>query len=126
MPNPNYDRKKVRKAMLLAPAVAVLGLVPFVVQLNLTFVQILLIALVALVVSYLLGTLFGSPGYLILKRLGYSETRYLMAYAVLLVILTPLILGDIYAVLTFGPPTLLAAGAFCFIRGPAVESEALA
>jgi hypothetical protein len=84
----------------------------------------LLIALASLVVSYLLGTIFGSPGYLILKRMGYSETKYLMAYAVLLVILTPIILGDIYAILTFGPPTLLAAGTFCFIRGPAMAGEA--
>ena len=124
MPNLSYDRKKVRKAMLLAPAVAVLGLIPFVVQLNLTFMQILLIAVAALVVSYVLGTFFGSPGYLVLKRLGYSEPKYLMGYALLLVILTPIILGDIYAILTFGPPTLLAAGTFCFIRGSAVEGAA--
>ena len=108
--------------MLLAPVVALLGMVPFVVQLNLTFGQFLLAAVAALLVSYIAALLFGTPGYLVLKRLGYSQPKYLMAYAVLLTVLTQIVLGDIYATLTFGPPTLLAAATFCFVRGPAIEA----
>ena len=42
MPNPDFDRKKVRRAMLAAPAVGALGIFPFIFQLNLSFVQFLL------------------------------------------------------------------------------------
>ena len=123
MSDSNYDRKKVRRGMLAAPAIALLGLLPFVLQLNLTFMQFLMVLVAALVVSFILGLLFGSPGYLILKRLGFAETKYLMAYAIVLIIIAPIALGDIYALVTFAPPILLAAGAFCYIRGPALEAE---
>ena len=122
MSKPSYDRRKVRRAMLVAPVIALLGIVPFVFQLDLTFLQFLLAAVAALVVSYVMALLFGTPGYLILRHLGYAETKYLMAYAALLVIATPFVLDDIYALLTFGPPTLLAAGAFCFVRGSAIDA----
>ena len=117
MSKPKYDRRKVRRAMLVAPAVALLGMIPFVFQLNLSFIQFLLVAVAALVISYITAILLGTPGYLILRYLGYSQTRYLVAYAVLLVVATPLLLDDINAALFFGPPTLLAAGVFCLVRG---------
>ena len=122
MYKPSYDRRKVRRAMLVAPVIALLGIVPFVFQLDLTFLQFLLAAVAALVVSYVMALLFGTPGYLILRRLGCAQPKYLMAYAALLVIATPFVLDDIYAMLTFGPPTLLAAGTFCFIRGSAIDA----
>ena len=122
MSKSKYDRKKVRRAMLIAPAASLLGLCPFIFQLNLTFIQFLLITLAALVISYVAGIIFGAPGYLVLGRLGYSQTKYLMAYAALLVISTPLLLDDVYALVTFGPPTLFAAGAFCYIRGPTIDT----
>ena len=109
--------------MLAAPAIALLGLLPFVLQLNFSFMQFLMVLVAALVVSYILGLLFGSPGYLILKRLGFAETKYLMAYAIVLVIITPIALDDIYALVSFAPPVLLAAGAFCYIRGPSIETK---
>jgi hypothetical protein len=117
----NYDRKKVRRGMLVAPAAALIGLLPFVLQLNLSFMLFLYMLVAALVVSYTLGLLFGAPGYLLLKRFGLADTKYLMGYAALLVILAPIVLGDIYALVSFAPPVLLAAGAFCFIRGPVIE-----
>ena len=76
MSNPSYDRRKVRRAMLVAPVIALLGIVPFVFQLDLTFLQFLLAAVAALVVSYVMALLFGTPGYLILRRLGYAQTKY--------------------------------------------------
>lgn len=122
MSRPTYDRKKVRRAMLVAPVVALLGIVPFVFQLNLTFVQFLVAAVAALVVSYVMALLFGTPGYLVLRYLGYCQTKYMLAYAAVLVIATPFVLDDVYALLTFGPPTLLAAGAFCYFRGSAIDA----
>ena len=108
--------------MLVAPVIALLGIVPFVFQLDLTLVQLLLAAVAALVVSYVMSLLFGTPGYLVLRYLGYSQNKYLLAYAALLVIATPFVLDDVYALLTFGPPTLLAAGAFCYLRGSAIDA----
>ena len=124
MSRTNYNRKKVRRAMLAAPAIALLGIVPFVFQFNLTLNQFLLMLVAAFVVSYVMGLLFGAPGYLILKYLGYSETRYLMGYAALLVVAAPIVLDDIYALVSFAPPVLLAAAAFCFIRGPSIDAPA--
>ena len=123
MSQPNYDRKKVRRAMLAAPAVALLGLAPFVIQLDLTFMQFLFATVAALVVSYILAVLVGYPGYLVLRRFGYGQTKYLMIYAVLVVLATPLLLDDVYALLSFGPPMLLAAGAFCYLRGPVIDAK---
>jgi hypothetical protein len=123
MTKPNYDRKKVRRAMLAAPAVALLGLAPFVIQLDLTFMQFLFATVAALVVSYVLAVLVGYPGYLALRHFGYAQTKYLMIYAVLVVLATPLLLDDVYALLSFGPPMLLAAGAFCYLRGPIVLAK---
>jgi hypothetical protein len=107
--------------MLIAPAAGFLGILPFVLQLNISFMQFLLIIVAAIVVSYIGGLLFGAPGYLTLKYLGYSQTKYLVAYAVLLVIGTSILFGDPYVIVSLGPPTLLVAGAFCFIRGPAIN-----
>ena len=121
MSQTNYNRQKVRRAMLAAPAIGLLGIVPFVFQFDLTLSQFLLMLLAAFVVSYVMGLLFGAPGYLILKYFGYSETRYLMGYAALLVVAAPIVLDDIYALVSFGPPVLLAAAAFCFIRGPSIQ-----
>ena len=108
--------------MLIAPAAGVLGVLPFIFQLDLTFVQFLLVTFATLVVSYVLGLIFGAPVYLALRQLGYPHTRYLMTYAALLVLTTPFLLDDVYALLSFGPPVLLVAGAFCFFRGPQLES----
>ena len=123
MSDSTYDRKKIRRGMLAAPAIALLGLLPFVLQLNFTFMQFLMVLVAALIVSYIMGLLFGWPGYLVLKRLGFADTKYLMAYAIVLVIITPIALDDIYALVTFAPPVLLAAGAFCYIRGPVVDPK---
>jgi hypothetical protein len=117
---PQYNRGKTRRAMLIAPAIGVLGIAPFFLQLNLTIVQFLLGALASLVFAYIAGLIFGSPGYLVLRSLGYLQSKYLIAYAAVLACVVAILLGDIYALLTFGPPTLLAAGAFCLIRGPAL------
>lgn len=108
--------------MLIAPAIGLLGIVPFVFQLDLSIVQLLLATVAALVVAYVMALLFGTPGYLILRYVGYSQSKYLLAYAALLVVATPFVLDDVYALVTFGPPTLLAAGAFCFFRGSTIDA----
>jgi len=122
MSKPTYKRGKVRNALLIAPMAGLLGIVPFLFQLNLTLTQFLLVSVVALVVCYIGGLILGAPGYLILRSLGYSDTKYLMIYAGLLVAVTPILLDDVYALLSFGPPILLSAAAFCFIRGPAIDT----
>lgn len=109
--------------MLLAPAAGLLGILPFVVRLNLNAVQYLLVTVGALLICYVGGLILGAPGYLILRRLGYTETRYLIAYAALLVLLAPVVLNDVYALLSFGPPILLGAAAFCLLRGPVVQTS---
>ncbi len=124
MSTPTYDKKKVRKALLLAPIAGALGIMPFIFQLNLSTGQFLAVDSVVIVTSYLFGLVIGGPGYLLLKRLGLSGSRYMMGYAVLLTILAPIVLDDIYAMVAFGPPILLAAAAFCYFRGPAVEAAA--
>ena len=126
MANDNYDPRKVRKAMLLAPLGAVLGVLPFLFQLNLSAGQFAFVILLLTVLCYVLGLVLGLPGYLVLKRLGYSHTRYLLGYAVFLVALSPLIAQDIYALVSFGPPILIAAGLFCYLRGPERDAELVA
>ena len=118
MSKPSYDRRKTRRAMLIAPLVALIGIVPLVFQLNLSIVQFLLMMVAAILVSYLFGLIIALPGYLILKSLGYGQAMYLMAYAIVIVIALPIVLGDIYALLSLAPPILLVAGAFCYLRGP--------
>lgn len=122
MPEPTYDRKKLRRAMWCAPLIGAIGLLPFILQLNLSVLQFLGVIVVVVVLAYLAGLVFGAPGYLLLSRLGYARSPYLLAYAGLLVVLAPIVLDDIYAVLAFGPPTLLAAAAFCYLRGSALAS----
>ena len=124
MSTPTYDKKKVRKALLLAPIAGALGIMPFIFQLNLSIGQFLTIVSIAIVMSYLFGLVLGGPGYLLLNRLGYTDSRYMIGYAVVLIILAPIVLDDIYAMVAFGPPILLAAAAFCYFRGPAVEAAA--
>ncbi|MEJ2087595.1 MAG: hypothetical protein P8Y69_03795 [Gammaproteobacteria bacterium] len=109
--------------MLLAPAAGLLGILPFIVRLNLSVVQYLLVTVGALIVCYVGGLILGAPGYLILRRLGYTQTRHLIAYAAVLVLLTPIVLNDVYALLSFGPPILLGAAAFCLLRGPAIQTS---
>ena len=122
MSKPSYNRKKVRRALLISPAIGLLGILPFFFQLNLTFMQFLIVGALALVVTYITAMLFGTPGYLTLRHFGYSQTRYLMTYAAVLVAATPFILDDVYALVTFGPPALLGAGAFCYIRGSVIDA----
>ena len=123
MERPAYERRKVRRAMLLAPLAALLGILPYIVQLNLTISQYLLAALAALVVCYVLGLVLGGPGYLLLTRLGYSKTVHLMGYAVVLVIAATIAFSDVYVLVSLGPPILLGAGAFCYLRGQALDPE---
>lgn len=119
---PEYDLKKTTRAMLLAPAAAVIGILPFIIRLNLSVVQYLLVTAGALIICYVAGLMLGAPAYLVLRRLGYAHARYLVAYAVLLILLAPILLNDVYALLSFGPPILLATAAFCYLRGPAIGS----
>ena len=57
MPKAVYDRKKVKKAMWLAPIVGTLGLLPFVLQLNLTVLQFLLVVLLLTVLVFVCNKL---------------------------------------------------------------------
>lgn len=114
-----YDRRKTRRALLLAPAAASLGVLPFMLQLNLGVGQFLFAIVFILLLSYLLGLLLGAPGYWVLKKFNLHASRYLLVYAAGLSLLTPILLGDRYALLSFGPPIMLAAAAFCWLRGPA-------
>lgn len=118
-----YDRKKVRRAMLIAPAASLLGVIPFFIQLNLTFGAFIGACLFVLILAYVGGLVVGGLGYLILRALGISESRYLIAYAVLFVVLVALLYGDVYVLVSFGPPVLLAAAAFCYLRGSGADSE---
>lgn len=123
MANASYDTRKVRKAMLLAPLGGVLGVLPFLFWLNLSAGQLAFVLLALTILCYLLGLILGLPGYLVLKRLGYPQTRYLLGYAVFLVAISPLIAQDVYALVSFGPPILLAAGLFCYLRGPELAGD---
>ena len=128
MSKSNYDRRKTRRAMLIAPLFALIGIVPLAFQLNLSIPQFLLMTAAAALLSYILGLIIALPGYLILKSLGYEQSMYLMAYALVIVIALPIVLGDIYALPSFAPSILLVAGAFCYLRGPIImlsQSEAV-
>jgi hypothetical protein len=109
--------------MLIAPAASLFGVVPFLFQLNLTFGQFISACLFVLILAYVGGLVVGGLGYLILRALGFSESRYLIAYAVLFVVLVALLYGDVYVLVSFGPPVLLAAGAFCYLRGSGADSD---
>ncbi len=126
MAGANYDPRKVRKAMLLAPLGGVLGVLPFLFWLNLSASQFAAVILMLTILCYVLGVFLGLPGYLVLKRLGYTHTRYLLGYALFLVAISPLIAQDVYALVSFGPPILLAAVLFCYLRGPELGAEAVA
>ena len=119
-----YDRKKTRKAMLLAPPAALLGILPYFFVLNLTVGQMIGVLLVGLILSYIGGALFGAPGYFLLKALGRSQSAYLMGYAIGLVLLLAVLLQDSTVLISIGPPVILAAAAFCWLRGAAIAPQA--
>jgi ABC-type amino acid transport system permease subunit len=109
--------------MLIAPLAAMLGILPYFVPLNLTLMQGLGATLAALLMCYLIGAIIGGPGYLVLRRLGFAQSRYLLAYAALVVVVAAILFADVYVIVSLGPPVLLATGAFCLLRGePAVAS----
>ena len=112
-----YDKRKTRKAMLLSPLVGALAVLPFLMFLNLSVGQWFAIILVAIVVSYVLATIVGGLGYFVLKRLGKHEDMYLYGYAAALVILFAIAYADFYALISVGPPVLIATAAFCYFRG---------
>jgi hypothetical protein len=107
--------------MFIAPAAALLGIMPYLFVLNLTFIQSLRVIVVALIVCYVAGVLVGAPGYLVLRSLGYLQAKYLITYAAFLVVVAALLFSDGYVLLSLGPPMLLAAAAFCFLRGTAIQ-----
>ncbi|MDA1075645.1 MAG: hypothetical protein O3A63_12925 [Proteobacteria bacterium] len=113
-----YDRKRMRKAFLLAPAFSVLGVLPFLFNLNLAFSGFLIAILALTILCYLIGTIFGGVGYLILKLLNRTQSAWLIGYAVVLVVVVAIFYRDPYALLSLGPPALIGAGAFCWLRGP--------
>lgn len=115
-----YDKKKTRRAMWLSPLLGFVGLLPFVFKLDLSPTAFAIVFAAIILVSYALGLVIGGMGYLLLKRFGSIESKWLMAYAAGWVLVTPILVGDPYAVLVFGPPTLLVAAAFCYLRGRAI------
>ena len=119
-----YDKKKVRKAMLLAPPAALLGILPYFFVLNLTAGQMLGVLLIGLILSYIGGALIGAPGYFLLKALGRSQSVYLMAYAIGLVVLVAILLADSSVLYSIGPPVVFAAAAFCWLRGEPASAQA--
>jgi len=112
-----FEKKSVRRAMLFSPAAGVLGIIPYLFVLNLGIVQIIVVLVATLLLSYLLSAIFGAPGYFILKRMALHENKYLLAYAGALVILVAIAYQDVYALVSFAPPVLLVAGTFCYLRG---------
>ena len=120
----SYDRKKVRRAILLAPLFALFGIVPYFIVLNLSMPQMLVLAGLGVVLSYIGGVLLGAPGYLLLKAMGKSQSIYLMGYAAALIGLLAVVLQDTSVLISIGPPVILAAGAFCWLRGPASSQAA--
>lgn len=114
---PEYDKRKVRKAMLIAPLVGALAVLPYLIFLNLSAGQWFALVMVAIIASYLLATIIGGLSYLVLKRLGKHENKYLYAYAAGLVILVAIAYLDFYVLISIGPPVLLATAAFCYFRG---------
>ena len=110
--------------MLIAPATALLGILPYVFLLNLTLTQALLSIVAATLLCYIGGLVLGAPGYFALRALGRSQSIYLMSYAALLVIATAYLFKDVYVLVSLGPPILLAAGAFCVLRGAPMQTAA--
>ena len=119
-----YDKRKVKKAMLLSPLVGALAVLPFLMFLNLSLGQWLAVILVTVVASYILATVVGGIGYFVLKRLDKHQDRYLYAYAAALVILFAIAYADFYALISVGPPVLIATVAFCYFRGAPVSQSA--
>ncbi len=119
-----YTRKKERLALGLSPIAGLLGFLPFVFNLNLSFGLFLAMAGVALVMLYLGGLILGAPVYFLLRNLGYADPKYLFAYAIVLSVIAWIVFSDIYAMVTFAPPLLLVTLAFCYLRGPEVTAEA--
>ena len=115
----SYDRKKVRRAMLLAPLAALLGILPYFFVLNLSVGQMAGVLALGALLSYLGGLLFGAPGYFLLKALGRPQALYLVGYALLLVALLAIVLQDATVLISICPPVLLVAIAFCWLRGEA-------
>lgn len=115
----SYDRKKIRRAMLLAPLAALLGILPYFFVLNLSIGQMAGVLGLGALLSYLGGLLFGAPGYFLLNALGRPQTLYLVGYAMLLVALLAIVLQDATVLISIGPPVLLVAIAFCWLRGGA-------
>ena len=105
--------------MLLAPAVGALGIVPFLLPLNISFVQFVLALLAGTLLTYVAVLLLGSPGYFLLRRTGADKPPYLIGYALALVAVAAILFGDVYALVSFGPTALLTAAAFCYFRGTA-------
>ena len=122
----SYDRKRTRRAMLLAPAIGTLGVVPFLLPLNVTAVQFVLALLAAMLLIYLVVLIVGSPAYLLLRRTGSDTPLFLVGYAAALVIIAAILLGDVYALLSFGPAALLTSGTFCYLRGGTEDASAAA
>lgn len=116
----NYEKGKVGKAMALAPLAAVAGLLPFLLFLNLSIGQWLAVLAVSIVLAYLTALIFGSIGYFVLKRLGFTDNKYLYTYAGALVLLITVAYADVYAFVSFAPPILLVTAAFCYFRGKPV------
>lgn len=112
-----YDKKKVRKAMLLAPLAGAIATLPFMIFLNLSAGQWLAVILAAVILSYVLATIVGGLGYFVLRHFDKHENKYLYAYAAGLVVIIALVYADIYALISIGPPVLLATAAFCYLRG---------
>ena len=124
MSEPIYDRKKVRKAMLLAPPAALLGILPYFFVLNLTAGQMIGVLLIGLILSYIGGALVGAPGYFLLKALGKPQSVYLMGYAIGLILLLAILLADSSVLYSIGPPVIFAAAAFCWLRGDPATAQA--
>lgn len=121
----SYDRKKVRRAMLLAPLAALLGILPYFFVLNLSIGQMAAVLLVGALLSYVGGALLGAPGYFLLKAMGRPQSLYLLGYALVLVLLLAVALQDSSVLISIGPPVMLAAIAFCWLRGePASTASA--
>ena len=118
----DYEKGKVRKAMLLAPLAGALATLPFLMFLNLSIGQWVAVILAAIVLSYLLATIVGGLGYFVLKRLGKHENKFLYAYAIALVVIVAIAYADFYVLISIGPPVLIATAVFCYFRGAPIQA----
>ena len=118
----DYDRKSVRKAMLLAPLAGWVGVLPFLINLNFSIGQFLLVSLAVVLGSYLITLIVGSIGYFSLKAMGLAEWPWLLGYAAVVVILGAIVSGDGYFLLSVGPAAALITGLFCYLRKHPVKS----